>query len=54
MLFLLPMTDALDISLDLGFQTHDSTANDVKYMHISTPHTQRSTWENKQKEYRNS
>lgn len=45
------MADASDVSLDLGFQTHDSTANNVKYMHISTAPTQTSTWENKQKEH---
>lgn len=29
-IFLLPVTDASDVSLDLSFQTHDSTANNVK------------------------
>lgn len=46
------MTDASDVSLDLGLQTHDSTANNVKYMYISTPPPQTSTWENEQKKYR--
>jgi len=46
------MTDASDVSLDLVFQTHDSTANNVKEMYISTHTTKTSAWENQQKEYR--